>query len=177
MSPTAEFSHIVTIEPWPADGIAVDLVATDAERLGLIERFDLADLSEFNASGKIERSEDGWVFRGKLAAKAVQTCVVTSKPVSSVVEASFERRYRARSAETKEDDQGEMLLDGVEIDTDLIDDNQIDVGEVIAEEFCLALDPYPRAEDADDFMTEVQGSLDQAALTSADNPFAKLRRH
>lgn len=177
MTPTAEFSHIVTIEPWPADGIAVDLVATDVERQRLKERFDLIDLSKLEAKGKIEKRDDGFVFGATLEADLVQTCVVTSKPVSSVVSATFERRFRPAGDEPKKTSQSEMALESVEADIDVLQDNKIDVGEVIAEEFCLAVDSYPRAEDADVFMTEVQGSLDQTVIASPENPFAKLRRH
>ena len=177
MTPTAEFSHIVTIEPWPADGIAVDLVATDAERQYLKQRFDLIDLSKLKGKGKIERTKEGFVFGGTLEADVVQTCVVTLKPISSAVSASFERCFRQADDEADDAGQKEMVLEGVETDVDLIEDNKIDIGEVIAEELCLALDPYPRAEDADAFMTEVQGSLDQTVMPSPDNPFAKLRKH
>ncbi len=177
MTPTVEFSYIVTIEPWPADGIALDLVATEAELRYLASRFDLADVTALKASGRIEQTSDGLVLSGALEADAVQTCVVTLKPVACAVNVTFQRRFRRRDEQGLEGDLDEIQLDGVEADIDVIESNEINIGEVIAEEFCLALDPYPRADDADRYMSEVQGTLDKEAEQNAENPFAKLRRH
>ncbi len=177
MTPTIEFSHIVAIDPWPAAGIAVDLEATVAECRGLKERFDLIDLPSLKASGKIEKDGEGLVFDGTLRADVVQICVVTLKPVPSVVKAFFERRYRQGDDAASDGGQGEAALDGDDADIDVLDRDFIDIGEVIAEEFCLALDPYPRAQDADVALADVQGTLDQDGSALPDGPFAKLRRH
>ncbi len=177
MTPTTEFSHIVAIEPWPAAGVAVDLVATAAECSHLKERFDLIDLPSLKASGKIEKSGEGLVFDGTLRADVVQTCVVTLKPVPSVVKAVFERRYRQRDAADDDVGQGGAVQDGDDADIDFLERDFVDVGEVIAEEFCLALDPYPRAKDADVVLADMQGTLDQDGSALSDGPFAKLRRH
>ncbi|MGI9491769.1 MAG: YceD family protein [Geminicoccaceae bacterium] len=187
MTPTSEFSRIVMIEPWPTDGIVVEVVATSAECQRLKERFDLVHLKSLKAAGKIKRAGDGLVFDGMLEAEATQSCVVSLAPVPSAIEASFKRRFVRRdkmSDQGGQDDQGdaaddldEISLHGDDADTDLIEADHIDVGEVIAEEFYLALDSYPRAKDADVVMAEVQGTLNQDDLSSSENPFAKLRRH
>lgn len=177
MTPTSEFSHIVTVEPWPADGISVDLKATDGQRRRLRERFDLVDLTLLNAKGTIAKASDGLIFDGWLEAEVVQTCVATLKPVPALVKTSFKRRYRLGETGSALPRQGEVVLDDDNADIDLLDQDHIDVGEVIAEEFYLALDPYPRAEDADIVMAEIQGSVDGDAVALPDSPFAKLRRH
>ena len=53
--------------------------------------------------------------------------------------------------------------------------DQLDLGEILAEELSLALDPYPRAPDADQRLAEFSGDGNDAA-----GPFealARLRRH
>jgi len=50
-------------------------------------------------------------------------------------------------------------------------------GEVIAEEFYLALDPYPRTDDADQVLEEYKEKSGQTPDQRSENPFEKLRRH
>lgn len=178
VTPTTEFSHIVTVEPWPAEAIAVKLAASDMECQRLKLRFDLIALRSLEAFGQIEKVGDALVFSGRLEADVVQACVATLKPVASAVKASFERRFRRGDDDGAGYGQGETVLDDDdEVDVEVLDQDHIDVGEVIAEEFYMALDAYPRAEDADVVMAEMQGALGQDGSQAQDNPFAKLRRH
>lgn len=177
MTPTTEFSHIVTIEPWPADGIVVDLAATGVECNLLKKRFDLVDLTSLRAFGKIEKAGDEFVLDGVIEADVVQSCVATLKPVASTMKTPFERRYR-RSDDIMPATVRHGAVDDEEaLDIDSLTEDHIDVGEVIAEEFYLALDPYPRAGDADLIMAELQGREGPDGEVVSDNPFAKLRRH
>lgn len=177
MTPSTEFSHIVTIEPWPAEGIAIELAASDVECQRLKERFDLVDLTSLRASGRIDKAGDELVFGATLEAEVAQACVVTLKPVPSLVKTSFERRFRRGDDESSIKGRGEILLEEDEADIEVLEQDQIDVGEVIAEELYLALDPYPRAGDADLVMAEVRETFGQDVDEVPDNPFAQLRRH
>jgi uncharacterized metal-binding protein YceD (DUF177 family) len=175
VTPTTEFSHIVTVEPWPEDGLMVDVAATDVECRRLKERFDLVDLRALKASGAIRRAGDELVFKGRLEAEVVQACVATLKPVPAVVNAPFERRFRRHDKAASTSRRREVdLLDG-EADVEILETDHIDVGDVIAEEFYLALDPYPRAGDADLVLAEGEGA--RRDDDASDHPFAKLRRH
>ena len=158
----------------------MDVVATEAECEGLKERFDLVDLKSLKADGRIDKRAREWVLTATLEAELAQRCVVTLKPVPAVVKASFERRYRV--GDGKGGDGRAAIASGVDLDledadVDMVESDHIDIGEAIAEEFYLALDPYPRAKDADRVLAEVQGRLGGDDDASADNPFAKLRRH
>lgn len=177
MTPTAEFSHIVTVEPWPLEAITIELVATVEECERLKKRFDLVDCKALKAIGKIEKADHELVFDGTFEADVVQTCVATLKPIASTVKASFERRYRQGGDDMDGRSQGDDALDNDEVDVEILREGHIDAGEVVAEEFYLALDPYPRADDADLVMAEVQGVLGRDDDEQPDNPFAKLRRH
>ena len=53
----------------------------------------------------------------------------------------------------------------------------IDLGEAMAEELALALDPYPRAADADDLVLRDLGpNISVGAEPPAESPFAALRQ-
>lgn len=178
MTPTVEFSHEVTVHPWPEDGIAVDLTASAAEREALRARFDLVDLPSFHATAGIEKKVMELVLAGTIEAVVVQSCVVTLKPVTSSLQVPFERYYRRRDVHEKMTAAGETTsLDADDVDIDLLEGNEIDIGEAIAEEFFLALDPYPRAEDADQVLDELKAKSGTESEDGPKNPFGQLRQH
>ncbi|MGI9486161.1 MAG: YceD family protein [Geminicoccaceae bacterium] len=178
MTPTGEFSHKVTVYPWPEDGVVVKLTATAAECEALKARFDLADLQSLSASVGIEKKVMELVLAGTIEAVVAQTCVVTLKPVTSSLEVPFERHYRRREVHEKMVAAGEALsADGDDVDVDILDGDEIDLGETVAEEFYLALDPYPRSADADRALEEIGTKADIGLVDKPTNPFEKLRKH
>ncbi len=178
MTPTGEFSHKVTVYPWPEDGVVVKLTATAAECEALKARFDLADLQSLSASVGIEKKVMELVLAGTIEAVVAQTCVVTLKPVTSSLEVPFERHYRRREVHEKMVAAGEALsADGDDVDVDILEGDEIDLGEAVAEEFYLALDPYPRSADADRALEEIGTKADIGLVDKPTNPFEKLRKH
>ncbi|MEZ5933190.1 MAG: DUF177 domain-containing protein [Alphaproteobacteria bacterium] len=178
MTPAGEFSHKVAVIPWPEDGIIVELTATAAEREALRVRFDLVDLPSLSASVGIEKRMMDLVVAGTIEAIVAQTCVVTLKPVVSSLDVAFERRYRRRDVHDRIVAAGNAAaLDEGAIDIDLFDGDEIDVGEVVAEEFYLALDPYPRSADADQALDDMRARTGTQPGDGSDNPFRKLKQH
>lgn len=178
MTPTVEFSHKVTVNPWPEDGIKVELTATAAEREALRSRFGLVDLQSLFASVGIEQGVMELVLAGQIEAVVAQHCVVTLKPVTSRLNVPFERHYRRREVHEKMVTAGETLAsDADDIDIDFLEGDEIDIGEAVAEEFYLALDPYPRGADADQALEAIKASAETEPNTGAGSPFEKLRRH
>ena len=178
MTPTVEFSHKVTVNPWPEDGIQVELEPTAAEREALRRRFDLVDLKSLSATMGIEQGVMELVLTGRIEAVVAQNCVVTLKPVTSSLDVPFERHYRRREIHEKMVASGETLAsDADDIDIDFLEGDEIDVGEAVAEELYLALDPYPRGADADQALEAIQASAKTEPASGAGSPFEKLRRH
>ena len=67
--------------------------------------------------------------------------------------------------------------DDEESEVELVSGRTIDLGEAIAEELALALDPYPRAAAADDLVAEDLGPhISFGAAEPAETPFAALRQ-
>lgn len=176
MTPRGEFSHKVTVFPWPEDGVVVELTATAAEREALKARFDLADLQSLSASIGIEKKVMELVLAGTIEAVVAQTCVVTLKPVASSLEVPFERHYRRREVHEKMIAAGQAV-DEDDVDVEILDGDEIDLGEAVAEEFYLALDPYPRSADADRALEEIGAKADIGLVDEPTNPFEKLRKH
>jgi uncharacterized metal-binding protein YceD (DUF177 family) len=185
LAPRNEFARPVVIDPLPDAGIAVELCADAGERRALARRFGLLELDRLRATGWLERGDDSHElrFHGRLEAELAQACVVSLEPVPASIRQPVERRYRridpaAASALAAEDDTVWVIgEDDEESEVELVSGRTIDLGEAIAEELALALDPYPRAPSADDLVAEDLGPhISFGAAEPAETPLAALRQ-
>jgi uncharacterized metal-binding protein YceD (DUF177 family) len=180
VSPTSEFSRIVTVEPWPQGGMAFEVEADPAELAALARRFDLLELTMLRGTGRLDRSPDGrdiWL-RGRLEADGVQECVVSLEAVPATVRERLERRYRPVDAIPERAAQDEdAWIDPDEEEIEPLVGGRIDLGETMAEELGLCLDPYPRAPGAEALVVEHLGpDVRLGPPEPAESPFAALRQ-
>lgn len=157
--------------------------ATEAEREALARRFGLLALESLAYEAEIEPWRGGWRARGLVKAEAVQACVVSLEPVAETIEEPFERGWLPAKAlaklEPKPASESEIPIDPELDDPPELLGEEIDLGEVAAEVFGLALDPYPRAPGAPG---EAGGVVYCAAPPGAEpipeaeiHPFARLK--
>ena len=121
------------------------IAANAEEMMRLADRFDLQEISRLEAEIDLARSGRQVEVEASFRAAVVQTCVVTLDPVPATLEERFVQVYDPDVRPTGEFDEP------LSVDDDppepLIDET-IDLGEMVAERLGLALDPYPRKEDA-----------------------------
>jgi uncharacterized metal-binding protein YceD (DUF177 family) len=176
LSATPELSRPYAIERLSAAGLSFALEASEAERCGLIRRFDLLSLDRLEASGTVRVVEGtaGVIeVAGRLSADLSQSCVVTEEPVPARVDADFVRLFSRDVAS----DAGEVVIDPELDEPEPLEGTEIDVGELVAEELAMALDPYPRSPDADRVLAEVAPGEEDAAAPNPFGALATLRRH
>jgi len=123
--------------------------ATAAERTALAKRFGLLSLKRLTAECRLRREGEKMIrVAGRFQAQVTQACVVTLVPVTSEVDDSFSLLF-------SEDAGLDHLASEISVELDEEDPPEpiapggIDLGEVVAEQLALALDPYPRAEGAE----------------------------
>lgn len=138
----AELSRMVDTSHWHGPALSIVVETTVDERRRLAARFDLQDIVSLRGELCLEQDDDD-LFRlsGRLVADVVQTCVVSLEPIRAHVDESFGRSY---SAAAKADATDEPIDAEGDDPPDPIVEGKIDVGEALAEELGLALDPYPR---------------------------------
>ena len=148
---TPEFSRI-----WRLDALGidrqVDIEADVAEREALAARFALQSLEALSATSTFHPVAAGIEAKGRMKAKAVQSCVITGEPVPAKIDLPFTIRFVAPDAAAVSE---EIELDAEDCDVMEHDGSGIDLGEAIAQTLGLALDPYPRAPTADTRIKEV----------------------
>ena len=136
-----EFARPVTLDRLPPGETVHDIAAEPGERAALARRFTLLALDRLVARVRLTRLEGGLVrLAAELSADVVQECVVSLEPVASRVEDGFTLLY----GEGRED-AGEAVVSG---EAELVEPaagGVIDIGEAVAQQLSLALDPFPRA--------------------------------
>jgi uncharacterized metal-binding protein YceD (DUF177 family) len=159
---TPEFSRLVRLGP---EARTVSLAANPAECAALAKRFGILAMHALSAELRLAPEPGGTVrARGSLAAEVEQACVVTLEPVRQVVSAALDLRILGEGEEPADDDPDSP--DEIESAG-----GQVDLGEAVAEQLALSLDPYPRAPGAE--LPPLDGAEEPEA-PAKPNPFAVL---
>jgi uncharacterized metal-binding protein YceD (DUF177 family) len=161
---TPEFSRPVRLGP---EARLVTLVATPAECAALAARFGILAVHALSAELRLVPEPGGTVrARGRLAAEVEQDCVVTLEPVRQSVRSEIDLRILGEGQSPADDDPESP--DEIESAGGLVE-----LGEAVAEQLALALDPYPRAAGA---ALPPLDPPEEAAAPARPNPFAVLGR-
>jgi hypothetical protein len=149
--------------------------ATEAEREALARRYGVpAVLSLSYTLTPSALGEDGWRFTGTVEARLTQTCVVTLEPVETSLLESIDRRFVPASTLPPVPEGGELEFDADADDGPDGYEDAIDLGEVAAETAALAIDPYPRRDDATFEGVLAAPSGAEPLTDEAARPFAGL---
>ncbi len=144
--------------------------ANEAERAALAKRFDLIALDRLEAALTAERLAGGIVVAGHVRGAGEQACVVSGLPVAFDIDEPLRLRFEPLTIDTDE-----LELSDADLDVLALEGDTIDLGESAAQALGLALEPFPKADDA--ALAEARRLLvseEQAARAS--NPFAALGR-
>ena len=166
MSNNFEFSRPIDVHRLRPAGGAYEIAASLLECAALAKRFDLLTLDRLEARVQLTAIAGGFYrLSAALQADLTQSCVVTLEPVKSRVAEEFALLYGAV------DEQKEVVLDGNSETVEPIEGGMIDIGEAVAQQLSLALDPFPRAPGA-------PAPSDTAVSESQrlDSPFAVLAK-
>jgi hypothetical protein len=156
--PRPEFPRPLALALVGETGREEHLVATTAECAALAARFGILGIGRLTATLRLRPEADGAVLaEGRLSAEVTQACGVTLEPVVQQVDEPLAFRFLPAGAEPDEEPDA---IDELETRHGVAE-----LGEAVAEALALALDPYPRAPDAE---------LPPEAQDAGDNPFGAL---
>lgn len=153
--------------------VRYELAATPAERAALAQRFDLRDLAAFRAEVSVARLHGGAALRveGRIQADLTQDCVVTLEPVDQHVDDEFRLDF-GDVADVLDVETGELLLSAEADQPEPMPHGTLDLGEILAEQLALAIDPYPRKPGAE--LDQVLQNSGVALDGAKPNAFAVL---
>lgn len=142
-----EFSRPVDVRQ--AEGLAQQLVASEAERAALAKRFALVSVDSLTADLVLSRKDRSVSAEGRLRAAIVQSCAVSGEDLPATIDEPLAFRF-VPEAEHKPGDE-EVELDAEDCDEIEYSGSHVDLGEAVAQSLALAIDPYavgPKAEKA-----------------------------
>lgn len=165
-----EFSRLVRLDDVRKGTVAVTVTASVAERDALAQRLQVTEITALEADLKVSRLSDG-VFEvtGRFEAEITFIGEHADEALDFTVSEAVEEIF---ATETGWKQLEEKSLDD-DVDAELLTVEQIDLGEVVAQNLSLALDPA---------LLE-SGALEEGAVTYtaggngdsvSDNPFAAL---
>ena len=167
---TPEFSRPVRVDQIPASGTVREISAGEEERRALAKRFGIVAIDTLAAAVRLHRTRQGDIgVSGRLSARVVQECVVTLDPVESEIDERVTLLFRPVGKETL--DEKKVVIPADEDFEPFVGDS-LDIGEAVAVELALCLDPFPRAPAADAAVGP--GGADDTSPGEAESPFRVL---
>ena len=168
-----EFSRPFSVSRLSEGEVIERIEASEAERAALARRLGLLSLARLVADLQIGRPEDGSVISvdGHFEAELSQACVVTLAPVVSRLAQDFTSLYSLEPADRGE--TGPLEVDATAEDPpEPLGPDGLDLGEAVVQQLAVALEPYPRADDATLEALEWGGQA--PGETVGDSPFKGL---
>ena len=143
------------------------MIEADAiERFALAVRFYLLELDRLTAALELRREAGGIRVTGQFHASGTQPCVTTAEPVPFLLTEPLSLLLIPQAPEA-----GDIELADADLDSEPLLGDIIDMGEITAQAFGLALDPYPRKKGA-----KVPGVMTEEEARAASSPFAALKK-
>lgn len=190
MSPSAtpELSRLVIADKVTTGGQHEVITATESECAALAQRFDLFAVANLQGRLRLRRVRGEFIkVTGEVEADVIQRCVVTLEPVPAHVKEEFSALYAPDHLIPKEEEDQEsdhfQYLGSDEDFPEPMPGGRIDIGELLAQNLSLALDPYPRAPGVEfvpileDYDPATAGpDAEPVAEPPRQNPFAALSR-
>lgn len=135
-----EFSRVISLDDLKSKTVERDIEATLAECKKLAVRLNLLKVESLKAHVEAYREASGVIIvKGHLEAKIEQECVRTLEPLSTYIKAPFEIRYiTPQKYKYYMQEQDIHAIDA----PDLLEDEVLDLGEIVAQTLSLEIDPY-----------------------------------
>jgi uncharacterized metal-binding protein YceD (DUF177 family) len=142
-----------------------ELAADEAVRAALAERFQLPGIAALTGVFTLSHHRAGIIAADlHMKARVTQLCVITLEPFEADIEERVALHFVPVEKLADEEELPPESLEGP--DEIPYQDDVIDLGEALAEQLALALDPYPRKPGAE---------LPAEASDDETNPFAALK--
>jgi uncharacterized metal-binding protein YceD (DUF177 family) len=128
-------------------------LAASAEECGMLaSRLGLVEIADLVADIILTPDGDAVNASGRVSATVTQSCVATGEPVVAAVDAPVLVRFVPNARLEVSDPDAEVELATDDLDIIGYADNRIEIGAMAIDTLALALDPYPRRADADEWL-------------------------
>ena len=163
-APIIEFSRPLIVDRVPRKGSHEVFAAEAAECKALAARIDLPAIHSLKAHLVATPWRGGGLkVTGEFTADLEQVSVVSLEAFREIHKFEVERYFLPPK----------IAIDGIEEDADIIENGEVDLGELVAETLSLELDPYPRKRGEEFAEHDEFGDVSESEPLKP-SPFAKL---
>ncbi len=172
-----EFSRYIKIdEIGNGDSLHI-ITAKKAECAKLAVRFDLLHLSELRAEISLSRQSGGVhnnaiLAKGRFTAHVQQTCIASNDVLTDSIDEAIEMLFVPVTAMAIVPET-DVELTAEDCDIMEHDGRVVDIGEAVAQSLALAINPYPRSNDAEQRLRAAGVKRDDDVIAPS-GPFAAL---
>lgn len=174
---TPEFSLKVAAKDVPPAGTTIAFSADAETCAALARRFGVLELQGLRGTAKVRPfRKQGLTAECRFEATVVQACVVTLDPVTQRIDETFARRWLPEHLLESESniEAREVLIEAEGEDApEPMTGGAVDIGEAVAEELALAIDPYPRKPG---IAYDLPAEAPEDAAEDRPNPFTVLEK-
>ena len=180
MSIEPEFSFLVNCNKVQETGKTFETEASAQGCEALASRFGLLRLDRLKLKAFVLRQSTELVLlQCNFSAEFIQKCIVSLKPLKKNIDCSFERIYSSSCEEyfgLGSEPQGEYVqnVEDAPDPPDPIVDGFFNLGESVAEQLSLEIDPFPRSVDV--YIDEFSSSQVEQGSVKRASPFAILEQ-
>lgn len=164
--PGSELARWIAVRQ--CDGRTIEVVANEAERAALAERFSLVSVGSLSATVSLSRDGEKVAASGRMQAAIVQSCAISGDDLPARIDEELELLFVPAQGDFRPDE--EIELEASDLDEIPYEGDRFDLGEAVAQSLALAIDPFATGPDADRVRQEVG-----LAEPEKENPFAKLK--
>jgi uncharacterized metal-binding protein YceD (DUF177 family) len=143
-TPLGEFSRKISLQRLPARGARYEIAADEGERAALAKRFHLLALDRLVAEVELRRRGEDYRLEAAFEAQVVQECVATLEPVTNQIAERFCLLYQREGGGEASGGRAGLDLSAEDEDIEPLRGEEIDIGEAVAQQLSLAIDPFPR---------------------------------
>lgn len=180
-APLSPISDMLNISVLPTKGRHIKLHPDNSALKALAQILSVTSIADLSAQVLVKKwHKDGIRISGEAKAEVTQPCIVTLEPVVQVLETQIDAVFVPEGSKLARPRQagesGDYLVDAEGPDApEPFTPPFIDVGACVHEFIALAIDPYPRARDAQDTDTQILSQRADAPADEKVNPFAVLQ--
>ena len=179
-----DLDFVLTRQDVREKGLDIEIVPSPEQIQELCHQFEILTIPVFSTQVHIRpwHGADGVALEGQIFAELVQACVVTGEEVHSSISEPFTvhllSEEKIRKMERRQEAQEKEIVIDVDADDppDVLE-NEIPVGEYVAEYFSLYVDPYPRGAGAgldSVYQRDDEPEIAEDEGEDRENPFAAL---
>ena len=147
-----ELARLIKPRALPAGSMIIE--ADEAERAALARRFGVSEIHKLTATVEFGEKDGAVLADGTLCAKVEQPCAVTREDFAYDISESFSLRFVPAGTMGDYEEDEEFELTEEDLDEIEYEGETFDLGEAIAQELGLSIDPYREGPGADERRAE-----------------------